>query len=232
MRKIPLVAAVLSLALPAAAQAHVTVHPSTVPAGGEDTLLSIRVPNEMDNASVTKVDLLLPPGFVAADFQPVPGWTTKVTKVKLPTPVKTDDGTITERVGRITWTNTNKADAIPPEAFQDFNLSVLVPGKAGDTLTFKALQTYSDGHIVRWIGPESSDNPAPTIKVTAASGGAATPMSSSTPAATVAAASNGNGASNGLAIVALIVGVLGLLAGIGGLLAARRAAPGRPAEVR
>ena len=43
-------------------------------------------------------------------------------------------------------------DGIPPGAFQDFGLSVQIPGKAGDKLTFKALQTYSNGEIVRWIG--------------------------------------------------------------------------------
>ena len=36
-------------------------------------------------------------------------------------------------------------------------------GKPGDKLTFKALQTYDDGEIVRWIGPEDADEPAPTV---------------------------------------------------------------------
>ena len=63
-----------------------------------------------------------------------------------------------------------------------------VPGKAGDTLTFKALQTYSNGEVVRWIGPEGSDNPAPTVSVTAAAGDAHTAAASTpAPAATPAA---------------------------------------------
>jgi hypothetical protein len=65
---------------------------------------------------------------------------------------------VTEGVKQITWTS---KQGIPPGAFQDFGLSVQVPGKAGDTLTFKALQTYSNGEIVRWIGPEGSDNSGP-----------------------------------------------------------------------
>ena len=63
---------------------------------------------------------------------------------------------------RITWTATSKADGIAPGQFQDFPLSVQIPGKAGDTLTFKALQTYSDGEVVRWIGAPDADKPAPT----------------------------------------------------------------------
>ena len=57
-------------------------------------------------------------------------------------------------------------------AFRDFGLSVQIPGKAGDKLTFKALQTYSDGEVVRWIGPEGSDTPAPIVTVEAADAGA------------------------------------------------------------
>jgi uncharacterized protein YcnI len=161
----------LSLAIAATAQAHVTLQPSQVPAGSEDTRLAVRVPNERDNASTVKVDLQLPPGFAAASFEPVPGWTAKVIKSRLAKPIQTDDGEITEGVSRITWTGDGRQGSIPPGAFQDFGLSVLVPGKAGDKLTFKALQTYSDGEVVRWIGPEDSDNPAPIVRVTAAAGG-------------------------------------------------------------
>ena len=57
-------------------------------------------PNEMDNASTVKLDLQLPPGFAAASFEPNPGWTVKVTKTRLATPIHTDDGDITEGVTR------------------------------------------------------------------------------------------------------------------------------------
>jgi uncharacterized protein len=211
---------VAALALPAAADAHVTLQPKTAPAGGF-TRLDVRVPNERDNASTTKIELQLPDGFAEASYQPVPGWTVKVEKAKLATPIKTDDGTVTEGVKQITWTS---KQGIPPGAFQDFGLSVQVPGKAGDTLTFKALQTYSNGEIVRWIGPEGSDNPAPTVSVTAGAddehtAGAATPAASATPAAPEASDSSG---SDTLSVIALIVGALGLAAGTVALVAARR----------
>jgi hypothetical protein len=38
--------------------------------------------------------------------------------------------------------------------------------KAGTLLTFKAVQTYSNGEVVRWIGPPSADEPAPQVMVT------------------------------------------------------------------
>jgi periplasmic copper chaperone A len=224
MRTIMLAAAALLLA-PAAADAHVLVIPETAPQGAE-MRLDVRVPNERDDAATTKVDLQLPPGFAEASYQPVPGWNVKVTHVKLNPPVQTDDGPITEGVGRITWTAKSKADGIPVGGFQDFGLEVLIPGKAGSTLTFKALQTYGNGTVVRWIGAKDSDTPAPTVKVTSASGeAAATPTATPTPTATAtpAAASSGGGSSNGLAVTALIVGALGLITGALGLLAARRA---------
>jgi uncharacterized protein YcnI len=226
MRITIIITAVLALgfALPAAADAHVTMQPTSVPAGGEDTRLAVRVPNEMDNASTVKLDLQLPPGFAEASVEPNPGWTVKVTKTKLATPIHTDDGDITEAVSRITWTGDGKDGSIPPGGFKDFGLSVLVPGKAGDDLTFKALQTYSNGDVVRWIGPEDSDNPAPIVHVTRAAGEetAAAPATPAAATATPAAAKDSSG--NGLAITALIIAVLGLLTAVVALLSTRRRA--------
>ena len=221
------VAGAAALLAPAAAQAHVTLNPRDA-AASSFTKLDVRVPTERDDASTTKVEVLLPPGFVSASYQPQPGWSVKVSKTKLDTPVKTDDGEVTEQVSRITWTGTGKGvGKIGPGQFMDFPLSVQIPGKAGDTLTFKALQTYSDGQVVRWIGSESSDHPAPTVQVTAAAGAheaaaTATPV----PATSGGGASSGSGdsGSDGLAIVALVVGALGLLAGGAALATGRRRA--------
>jgi periplasmic copper chaperone A len=222
MRRALIVAAAALLAAPAAAQAHVTVQPTSVPAGGEDTRLAVRVPNEMDNASTVKLEVQLPPGFAEASVEPNPGWTVKVTKTKLATPIHTDDGDITEAVSRITWTGDGKDGSIPPGGFKDFGLSVLVPGKAGDKLTFKALQTYSNGDVVRWIGPEDSDNPAPVVSVTAPAG-EETAAATATPATATPAASN-DSSGNGLAITALVIAVLGLLTAVVALLSTRRRA--------
>jgi periplasmic copper chaperone A len=202
-----------ALVAPAAAQAHVTVQPTSVPAGAE-TVLSVRVPNERDDASTVKVDVKLPPGFVSASWEAIPGWSVRAVKQKLATPVQTDDGPIDEQVGEIIWTAADKKAGIQPGEFRDFPLSVLIPGKAGSTLTFKALQTYSNGSVVRWIGAPGSDTPAPTVLVTAAATSNRDPASRSqanSQPAPAAAASTDNGSSKTLSIIALIVGVLGLV---------------------
>jgi uncharacterized protein len=216
-----------ALALPAAAGAHVTVQPTSAPAGGE-TVIAVRVPNEQDNASTVKVDVKLPPGFVSASWEAIPGWTVRGVKQKLSKPIQTDDGPIDEQIGEIVWTASNKKGGIAPGEYRDFPLSVLIPGKAGQTLTFKALQTYSNGDVVRWIGAPDADQPAPRLKLTAASGaaGAAAPSTpGSTPAPAPAATADSD--SNGLSVVALVLGALGLLIGIAALVVARRGAAAR-----
>ena len=202
-----------ALAAPAAAQAHVTVQPTSVPAGAE-TVLSVRVPNERDDASTVKVDVKLPPGFVSASWEAIPGWSVRAVKQKLSKPVQTDDGPIDEQVGEIVWTAADRKAGIQPGEFRDFPLSVVIPGKAGQTLTFKALQTYSNGSVVRWIGAPGADEPAPRVELTSATSAAADPGTrrrANPQPAPAAAASNDGGSSDTLSIVALIVGVLGLL---------------------
>jgi uncharacterized protein YcnI len=220
---IPAAAAVAALAAPAAAQAHVTLQPNTATAGAF-TVENVRVPNERDNASTVKVDLQLPPSFVFASYEPKIGWSVKVTKQKLAKPIQTDDGPINEEVRRITFTGHGKNGRIGPGQFMDFPLSVQIPGKPGDKLTFKALQTYSNGEVVRWIGAPDSDTPAPIVTVVKApSAGAATSaVAPTTPAAANTGGDGGGGASKGLGVTALIVGALGLVAGLAAFTARRR----------
>jgi uncharacterized protein len=225
LKKILLATAAFALVAPAAADAHVTLQPDTAVAGAY-TRLDVRVPNERDDASTQKVQVQFPDGFASASYEPVPGWDVKVAKKQLAKPIQTDDGEITEGVDTITWTARSKADAIPPGAFEDFGLSVQIPGKPGDKLTFKALQTYSNGEVVRWIGAEGSDSPAPIVSVTAADrpeATAASPAPTQAAATPTPASGDDDGGGNGLAIVALIVGIVGVLVGGAGLAAGRRA---------
>ena len=64
---------------------------------------------------------------------------------------------------------------------------------------FSVRQTYSDGSVVDWSGPESSDTPAPTIDAVSSLGG-------------------GRGTST-LAIAAVALGALALVVALAGLLA-------------
>ncbi|WP_406123368.1 YcnI family protein [Streptomyces canus] len=216
-------AAVLTAA--GAASAHVTVHPDSYAKGATDGALTFRVPDESDTASTTKVQLFLPTDhpLLGVLVSPHDGWTAKVTDTKLKTPVKTDDGTITDAVSEITWTG----GKIGPGHYEDFDVAF---GQLPDDtaqLTFKTLQTYSDGKVVRWIeeaaqGDEEPENPAPVLKLTAAGTTSATASQTSAVAAKASKASASDSTARGLGVAGLVVGVLGLSAGAFAVVRSRR----------
>ncbi|MFF4313021.1 YcnI family protein [Streptomyces sp. 900105755] len=211
------------LAAAGIAAAHVIVHPESYAKGATDGVLTFRVPNEEDTAATTKVQVYLPTDHPVLGVLVTPhdGWTAKVTTTKLKTPVKTDDGTITEAASEITWTG----GKIGAGQFEDFDVAFgQLPEDTGQ-LTFKTLQTYSDGKVVRWIEEEQSggdepENPAPTLKLTAAgddaagddSAASAAPAAKTGGTATTTAAGSSDSTARGLGIAGLIAGVLGLAA--------------------
>ena len=216
-----------ALAFPALASAHVTVNPNTAVQGGY-TKVTFRVPTERDDASTTKVEVAIPTDkpIASVSTRPVQGWTAVTETSKLATPIKTDDGDeITEAVSKITWT----ADAnsgIKPHQFQEFDVS-LGPLPATDQIVFKALQTYSNGEIVRWIDEPAAgaeaEHPAPILKLSKA--GTTTTAAATASAAPTATADSTDSSSDDTAVVlgigGLVLGLAGLLVGI---LAYRRAA--------
>ncbi|MFF1679304.1 YcnI family protein [Streptomyces sp. NPDC058256] len=208
------------LAAAGAAFAHVTVHPESYAKGATDGVLTFRVPNEEDTASTTKVQVFLPTDHpvLGVLVTPEEGWTAEVTTTKLKTPVKTDDGTITDAVSEITWTG----GRIRHGEYQDFNVAFGQLPDDVDQLSFKTLQTYSDGSVVRWIeeaeqGGDEPENPAPVLTLTAKTAAdseeaaSSSSDSDSAPAAESSAASSDSTA-RGLGIAGLVVGVLGLAA--------------------
>ena len=192
---------VATLVVASAASAHVTLQPSEVPAGGF-TRLDVRVPNETDNAGTTKVEVQFPPGFESVSTEPVPGWTAVVKKG--------------QEVDTVTWTGNGRTGIVKPGEFQDFGLSLATPDKPGTKLTFKALQTYDDGEVVRWIGPPDAEEPAPQVTLTQP-----TETATATPADTTEEEDDDDGAPVWLVIVALALGGLGLVAGVAGLVRRR-----------
>jgi periplasmic copper chaperone A len=155
-------AAIAALTIPAAAQAHITVHPNALPAAGF-TVITVQVPNERDNASTVKVDVKFPNGIFIASPAVMPGWKSRVITKKLSKPVEIEPGfSVSSRVDRIVFSG----GKIGPGQFLSFPVSIKAPAaKAGTLLTFKALQTYSNGEIVRWIGNPSADEPAPQVLI-------------------------------------------------------------------
>jgi uncharacterized protein YcnI len=208
----------LTLALAAPASAHVTVNPNSATAGGY-TKVTFRVPNETDNANTTKVEINLPADnpIASVSLKPLPGWTAEAVRSKLATPIKAHDTEITEAVSKITWTAQPGAE-IKPSQFQEFDVS-LGPLPESGRLVFKALQTYSDGTIVRWIDEPTTDgsepeHPAPVLKLAAAT---------DTPAAAPAAATPAEESDSGPDALGIAGLVAGLLALVLALLAIQRA---------
>jgi len=216
------------LAAAGAASAHVTVQPSTAAKGAADQTFSFRVPNEQDGASTTKVQVYFPadhpiPSVLVAQ---VPGWTATVQTTKLSKPIQTDDGQVTDAVSEITWSG----GAIRPGQYQDFTVDLGQLPSDTDALTFKALQTYSNGQVVRWIeeqqpGQPEPENPAPVLKLTAPAGTTASATAPAREAAAPAGGSSSDGTARALGITGIVVGAAGVVTGVLG----RRRRGGSPA---
>jgi periplasmic copper chaperone A len=169
---VPLLGA--SLIFTQAAGAHMTINPAAVPAGSF-ARFDLRVPNERENASTTKVAVKLPVRLDEVSFEPKPGWKRLVT-----------DQTVT-------W----EGGTIGPGEFDEFGLGAKVPDEPGSKLTFPAVQTYSNGEEVHWIGALDADEPAPQVTLEA-----------------VAPAEASGAGDNGRANLALGFGIAGLAAGL------------------
>jgi uncharacterized protein YcnI len=172
-----------SLVATATASAHAHVSPSIV-VKDQSEVFTLAVPTEKEDATTTDVELTPPAGFSIDSFVPSPGWKRDVQKTG-----SGDSAVIT----KITWSGGD----VPTD--EDAAFSFLGRTDSSKTFTFGVRQTYSDGSVVDWNGPESSETPAPTIE---------------------AKSSFGGGGSSTLAVVALVVGAVGVLLGIVALVAA------------
>lgn len=198
----------------APAYAHVTVNPNSA-AKGSYAKLTFRVPNETDDATTAAFEINFPTDhpLASVSVEPVPGWSFAVAKETLAKPIESDDGAVTDAVTKITWTG----GAIAPGEFQEFSVSVGPLPTDADSLTFKALQTYDNGSIVRWIDPTPTsgaepDHPAPVLSLTAATSSAPTVTKHDVDQA------------RSVSYLALGAGILGVLIAAGALRAASRKA--------
>ena len=163
--------------LPAVASAHARVSPP-VSVSGKLQLYSLAVPTEKGGLTTTKIVMTVPERvrdrLVRAAAA---GWHMQVQQTG-----SGDSAVVT----KVTWTGGNTPTG------EDSLFQFLAQPASAKTYTFQVEQTYSDGSIVNWAGPESSAAPAPTIE---------------------AKSSLGGGGVSVLTIIALVIGALGLLAG-------------------
>ncbi|MHC5702754.1 YcnI family protein [Streptomyces tirandamycinicus] len=168
-------AAASALLLCGPAFAHVSVQPEGEAAKGGFATVNFKVPNERDNASTVKLEITLPAGHPLSSVlpQPVPGWKAEVTRTTLDKPLTVHGRQVTEAASKITWTSAG--GKIGPGQFQQFPVSLGQLPESTDKLVFKALQTYDNKEVVRWIeepqqGAAEPDHPAPVLTLSAATG--------------------------------------------------------------
>ncbi|MFI8069251.1 YcnI family protein [Streptomyces sp. NPDC086033] len=228
------VSAVIVLSSPAFA--HVSVAAEGTAAKGGYAVVDFKVPNERDNASTTKLEVNFPTDHPLASVMPEPmaGWKIEVTKSKLAKPLELHGEQITEAVSKVTWTAATKDSGIPTGYFEKFPVSIGALPENADELVFKAIQTYSNKEVVRWIevqedGAEEPETPAPVLALSAASedghhGSTAAENADAkteNAAATTEAAAGDSSDTTArvLGVVGIVVGALGVAYGV---LAGRR----------
>jgi periplasmic copper chaperone A len=171
------------VALPFAAQAHVEVQPGQVE-GGDFSVVAFRVPNERDDASTTRLRVLLPKDRPLGSVQTtaMPGWKVATVTRRLSKPLTMEGAKVSSVVSEVTWTATQ--GGVRPGQFEDFRVSLGQLPTSGK-LVFNAVQTYSDGAKVLWneVSADKSaeaEHPAPTLSITAPGSRSATSASSAT----------------------------------------------------
>jgi len=164
------------------ALAHAEISPPVAKTGVAQQF-TLAVPTEKEGATTTAVELTVPDGVAIDSFEPEPGWTRKGV---------TNGG---NGLQKILWTGGH----VPTDEDAVFRFLGTLTGGDRD-YAFQVRQTYSDGSVVDWNGPESSDTPSPVVEGSSLSGGPSTL----------------------LIIAALVVGAVGVLIGLIGLVAGRR----------
>jgi uncharacterized protein YcnI len=163
-----------SLAVISSAWAHAEISPP-VAKSKDLQLFTLAVPTEKEGLTTTKVELTPPSGFGIDSFVPAVGWKRELHE-------SGSGGNAV--IQKVTWTG----GRVPTD--EDAVFQFLASPDSSKTYTFTVRQTYSDGSVVDWSGPESSDTPAPRVE---------------------AKSSLGGGGSSTLAIVALIVAIVAVV---------------------
>jgi uncharacterized protein YcnI len=174
--------AIGALVASASAFAHAEISPA-VALSGTSQLFTLAVPTEKENVTTTKIELTPPSGFSIDSFVPSPGWNRDVKE--------TGSGGEAQ-IQQVTWSG----GSVPTD--EDALFQFVASGDSAKSYGFNVRQTYSDGTVVDWSGPESSDTPAPVVELKSSLGG---------------------GSSNTLAIVAIALSGIALLIAVLGLFA-------------
>jgi uncharacterized protein YcnI len=214
-------ASIMMLTTPASA--HVEVGSDKASPGAQNVTLTFHVPNEHAPATTVGIRIVLPAGhpLIGVRASAQHGFTATVKTRHQPTAIPGPDGPVVDVASEVDFTNGHISGTDEPA----FTISVRQLPSDAATLTFKTLQTYSTGDIVRWIeiaadGAPEPEHPAPVLSL-----GARGVATASTTGPGVTAASAAHSASSGGAtglLVAVGVAATAALAWIGSAGHARR----------
>lgn len=216
--------ALLALAVPTAAQAHVSAAASST-ASGSRTVVTFSVPHGCEGSPTQVVTIDIPESIVSVTPTINPLWTVEKIAVPLDEPSESEYGgdPITERIGQVVYTSTTGG---LEEGYRDtFELALQLPaGEAGEVIAFPVTQTCTEGTAV-W---EGEDAPSVTLSAAEDGGDGHGGSEHSTDADAAGAITADAAATDGAVdLAARIIGVLGVVFGILGITAAvltRRAA--------
>jgi uncharacterized protein YcnI len=215
----------LALAVPAAAQAHVTVTPGST-AAGSYAVLEFASGHGCDGSPTTSFSVDIPEQVLSVTPTLESGWSVEKAMVALDEPVEGAHGDlVSDRVGQVVYT----ADTPIPEGYRGtFEIQVLLPEDGeGERLEFPVLQTCVEGETA-WNESPAADgaepeHPAPAIEVTAAEGDAHGHDEAEGEAGTTAEVvetADTDPADAAVDTLARVVGIGGLAVGVAGLVVA------------
>jgi uncharacterized protein YcnI len=216
-------AALAALIVVPAATAHVTASPAELSTGYTYTQFS--VPHGCDGSATTSISIEIPAGIANVAPEVVAGWEIETQEGALPEPVNIFGEETTEGITQVTWTG----GPLPDPHLQRFGLSFYASDSLADQTVYWPVVQQCENGVNRWIeipveGEEEPEEPAAGISFLAsASEGeeepaeetAATGDASADEATPVPAASSDD--SSDRANFALVLGALGLVAGLAAL---------------
>ncbi|GAB3122276.1 YcnI family copper-binding membrane protein [Glaciibacter psychrotolerans] len=214
--------ALLAVAVPLSASAHVSIDPSSASAGSY-TVLTFALPHGCDGSATTAIAIDIPESIASVTPTVNQGWDVSKVAVERAKPIEDGHGnSITTRIGQIVYTaKTPLADGLR----DTFALSLQLPADAaGTTLEFPLLQSCEVGETL-WnesakADGSEPDHPAPAIAVSAAVADAHGHGDEAEAAdeTEVAGEHDASGASDD--VVARVLGIGGLVVGVVGVVLA------------
>ncbi|NWG45245.1 MAG: YcnI family protein [Alphaproteobacteria bacterium] len=162
-------AALLALAHPMAAAAHIVLAEPEARAGSYHAGF-FRVSHGCGASDTLSIRIEIPKSILIARPQAKPGWSVSMERAALSEPLPGEGGAITERVSAITWSG-----RLPADQFDTFGVMMKLPEAAGP-LHFPTTQSCVEGTRA-WVeipgpgeAPGARESPAPVLILRPAEG--------------------------------------------------------------